>query len=52
MPEKMIHLDSSNSTYIVNPNITSGNMRNSFDANYKLSERFTKIKKISLTSLE
>ena len=52
MPEKIIHLDSKNSTYIVNVNNTSGNSRNSFHANFKLSERFTKIKKISLTSLE
>ena len=52
MPEKIIHLDSKNSSYIVNVNNTTGNSRNSFHANFKLSERFTKIKKISLTSLE
>lgn len=52
MPEKIIHLDSRNSTYIVNPNNTTTNIRNSFNANFKLSERFINIKKISLTSLE
>ena len=52
MPEKIIHLDSRNSTYIVNPNNTTTNIRNSFNANFKLSERFINIKKISLISLE
>ena len=28
MPEKIIHLDSRNSTYIVNPNNTTTNIRN------------------------
>ena len=52
MPEKIIHLDSKNSSYIINPNNTSLNTRNSFHTNYKLSQEFSKIKKISLISLE
>ena len=52
MPEKIIHLDSRNSTPINNVNNTTGIIRNNFHANFKLSERFTNIKKISLSSLE
>ena len=52
MPEKIIHLDSRNSTYIVNTNNTTGIVKNSFHANFKLTERFTKIKRISLSCLE
>ena len=52
MPEKIIHLDSRNSTYIVNTNNTTGIVKNSFHANYKLTERFTKIRRISLSCLE
>ena len=52
MPEKIIHLDSKNSSYIVNTNNTTTNTKNSFQANFKLTERFTNIKKISLISLE
>ena len=52
MPEKIIHLDSRNSTYIVNTNNTTGIVKNSFHTNFKLTERFTKIKRISLSCLE
>ena len=52
MPEKIIHLDSKNSNYLLNPNNTTLNTRNSFHTNYKLSQEFSKIKKISLLSLE
>lgn len=45
MPEKIIHLDSKNATYIVNTNNTTANVKNSFHANFKLTERFTNIKK-------
>ena len=52
MPEKIIHLDSKNSNYLLNPSNTTLNTRNSFHTNYKLSQEFSKIKKISLLSLE
>ena len=52
MPEKIIHLDSKNSNYLLNTNNTTSNSRNSFHTNYKLSQEFSKIKKISLLSLE
>ena len=52
MPEKIIHLDSKNSNYLLNTNDTTSNSRNSFHTNYKLSQEFSKIKKISLLSLE
>ena len=52
MPEKIIHLDSRNSDYLFNSNNTSKNTLNCFNTNFKLNEQFTKIKKISLMSLE
>ena len=52
MPEKIIHLDSRNSDYLYDSNNTSKTSLNCFHTNFKLNEQFTKIKKISLMSLE
>ena len=52
MSEKIIHLDSRNSTYNTIFSSTTSTTKNSFNANFKMNERFTNLKRITIKSIE
>ena len=52
MSEKIIHLDSRNSIYNTIFSSSTKTTKNCFNTNFKLNERFSNIKKITIKSLE